>query len=70
MNPANRVPIQDPFGRAYFAVTVSPDDWQSVLAKFEGAGVPVSRHIDLVDHDCFYVTDPDGNLIELMSWRN
>jgi catechol-2,3-dioxygenase len=29
----------------------------------------VSKPIDWGDHDCFYLTDPDGNLIELMSWR-
>ena len=67
--PAEPGAVSDPLGRAHFAVTVSPGDWQSALSKFEEAGVPVSKPIDWGDHDCFYVTDPDGNLIELMSWR-
>jgi catechol 2,3-dioxygenase-like lactoylglutathione lyase family enzyme len=59
----------DPLGRAHFAVNVSASDWQAARAELEAAGVPLSRPIDWGDHDCFYLTDPDGNLIELMSWR-
>ena len=60
----------DPLGRAHFAVTVSAGDWRAAREGFEADGVPVSRPIDWGDHDCFYVTDPDGNLIELMSRRD
>ena len=62
--------IASPLGRAHFAVNVSAKDWQAARAEFESAGVPMSAPIDWGDHDCFYITDPDGNLIELMSWRS
>ena len=58
-----------PLGRAHFAVNVSAEDWRSARAEYGAAGIPMSEPIDWGDHDCFYVTDPDGNLIELMSWR-
>ena len=61
--------ITSPLGRAHFAVNVSAEDWRAARAEFESAGVPMSAPIDWGDHDCFYITDPDGNLIELMSWR-
>ena len=71
--PDLRTPVEpgapaDPLGRVHFAVTVSAEDWEAALANFRATGVPVSRPIDWGDHDCFYITDPDGNLIELMSW--
>jgi catechol 2,3-dioxygenase-like lactoylglutathione lyase family enzyme len=59
----------DPLGRVHFAVNVSARDWQAAHAECKVAGVPVSEPINWGDHDCFYITDPDGNLIELMSWR-
>ena len=73
--PGLQTPVEpgapaDPLGRAHFAVNVSAEDWKAARAEFEAAGVPVSRPIDWGDHDCFYLTDPDGNLIELMSWRD
>jgi len=59
----------DPLGRVHFAVNVSASDWQAARAEYKAAHVPVSEPINWGDHDCFYITDPDGNLIELMSWR-
>jgi len=72
--PDLRTPVEpgapaDPLGRAHFAVNVSAEDWRAAREEFEAAGLPVSKPIDWGDHDCFYLTDPDGNLIELMSWR-
>lgn len=72
--PDLRTPVEpgapaDPPGRAHFAVNVSAEDWRAAREEFEAAGLPVSKPIDWGDHDCFYLTDPDGNLIELMSWR-
>lgn len=57
----------DPFGRAHFAVNISDEDWKTAAKEFEQAGIPMSRLINWGDHHCFYITDPDGNLIELMS---
>lgn len=61
--------IENPLGRAHFAVNVSTADWHAAREGFAAAGVPLSQPVDWGDHDCFYLTDPDGNLIELMSWR-
>ena len=60
----------DPFGRAHFAVEISAEDWKTALQEFNDLGTPTSRPIDWGDHDCFYITDPDGNLIELMSRKD
>jgi catechol 2,3-dioxygenase-like lactoylglutathione lyase family enzyme len=59
-----------PLGRVHFAVNVSTEDWQQALEEFQKVGIPMSKTIDWGDHDCFYITDPDGNLIEIMCWRN
>ena len=61
--------VSSPAGRAHFAVNVSDDDWHAARAEMAAAGVPMSAAIDWGDHDCFYISDPDGNLIELMTWR-
>ena len=61
--------IENPLGRAHFAVNVSASDWNAAREALTVAGVPLSQPVDWGDHDCFYLTDPDGNLIELMSWR-
>ncbi len=61
--------IESPLGRAHFAVNVSAADWSAAREELQVAGVPLSQPVDWGDHDCFYLTDPDGNLIELMSWR-
>ena len=57
----------DPYGRVHFAVNISTEDWKSAYKEFKQAGIPMSPLINWGDHDCFYITDPDGNLIELMS---
>ena len=57
----------NPLGRVHFAVNISTEDWKTAHKELEEAGIPVSRPINWGDHDCFYITDPDGNLIELMS---
>jgi catechol 2,3-dioxygenase-like lactoylglutathione lyase family enzyme len=61
--------VKSPLGRAHFAVNVSTADWHAAREDLAAAGVPISKPVDWGNHDCFYLTDPDGNLIELMSWR-
>jgi catechol 2,3-dioxygenase-like lactoylglutathione lyase family enzyme len=72
--PDLRTPVEpdatdSPLGRAHFAVNVSTADWNEARKELAAAGVPTSKPIDWGDHDCFYLSDPDGNMIELMSWR-
>ena len=61
--------VANPLGRAHFAVNISGEDWKTALKEFSELGIPMSHPIDWGDHNCFYITDPDGNLIELMSWK-
>jgi catechol 2,3-dioxygenase-like lactoylglutathione lyase family enzyme len=56
----------NPFGRIHFAVNVSVEDWEKARLEFKEVGIPMSHTIDWGDHNCFYITDPDGNMIELM----
>ena len=58
---------ENPFGKVHFAINVSIEDWEKARLEFEDVGIPMSHMIDWGDHNCFYITDPDGNLIELMS---
>ena len=58
---------ENPFGRAHFGVNVSIEDWEKARFEFKEVGIPMSHTIDWGNHNCFYITDPDGNLIELMS---
>ena len=59
----------NPLGRVHFAVNVSAEDLRAAREEYQAEGIPMSEPINWGDHDCFYITDPDGNLIELMSWR-
>lgn len=62
--------VSAPLGRAHFAVNVSQEDWHAARQEFEDQKIPMSEPINWGDHHCFYITDPDGNLIELMCWQN
>src|SRR5229473_6118954 len=53
--------VESPLGRAHFAVNVSMEDWYAARKQLAAAGVPISQPVDWGDHDCFYLTDPDGN---------
>lgn len=72
VKPDLKTPVEpdatsSPLGRVHFAVDVSKEDWQGALQELQTAGIPKSENIDWGDHNCFYITDPDGNLIEIMS---
>lgn len=58
---------ENPLGRVHFAVNVSQEDWNTAREEYKGAGIPMSEPIQWGDHKCFYLTDPDGNLIELIT---
>jgi catechol 2,3-dioxygenase-like lactoylglutathione lyase family enzyme len=58
---------ENPLGRVHFAVNVSQEDWKAAREEYKTAKIPMSKPIDWGDHNCFYITDPDGNLIELIS---
>ena len=64
-----RLRIAHPLGRGHHAFRVSRDDFATARARLDEAGVESASPIDWGDHDCVYFLDPDGNLLELVSYR-
>jgi catechol 2,3-dioxygenase-like lactoylglutathione lyase family enzyme len=61
--------ISHPLGRGHHAFRVSRADFAAARERLAEAGVESARPIDWGDHDCVYFLDPDGNLLELVSYR-
>jgi len=61
--------IAHPLGRGHHAFRVSRSDFESAHERLTQAGVESARPIDWGDHDCMYFLDPDGNLLEIVSYR-
>jgi catechol 2,3-dioxygenase-like lactoylglutathione lyase family enzyme len=64
-----RARIAHPLGRGHHAFRVSRDDFAAARERLGDAGVESASPIDWGDHDCIYFLDPDGNLLELVSYR-
>jgi catechol 2,3-dioxygenase-like lactoylglutathione lyase family enzyme len=70
MPPAERqARISHPLGKGHHAFRVSRADFATARERLAQAGVESARPIDWGDHDCVYFLDPDGNLLELVSYR-
>ena len=61
--------IAHPLGRGHHAFRVSRADFAGAKARLAEAGVESAQPIDWGDHDCLYFLDPDGNLLEIVSYR-
>ncbi len=61
--------ISHPLGRGHHAFRVSRDDFDVARERLKSAGVESAAPIDWGDHDCIYFLDPDGNLLEMVSYR-
>ncbi len=61
--------ISHPLGRGHHAFKVSRDDFNGARERLKSAGVESHDPIDWGDHDCIYFLDPDGNLLEMVSYR-
>ena len=61
--------ISHPLGKGHHAFTVSRVDFEAARGNFAKAGVESAAPIDWGDHDCLYFLDPDGNLLEIVSYR-
>ena len=71
MTPAERqARISHPLGRGHHAFRVSPADFAAAKERLAEAGVERAPPIDWGDHDCMYFLDPDGNLLEVVSYRH
>jgi catechol 2,3-dioxygenase-like lactoylglutathione lyase family enzyme len=64
-----RARIARPLGHGHHAFRVSRTDFATARARLAEAGVESASPIDWGDHDCVYFLDPDGNLLELVSYR-
>ncbi|HKV56051.1 MAG TPA: VOC family protein [Candidatus Binataceae bacterium] len=70
LTPAERnAKIAHPLGKGHHAFRVSRNDFAGAAARLAAAGVESARPIDWGDHDCMYFLDPDGNLLEIVSYR-
>lgn len=61
--------IENPLGKGHHAFKINRRDWQTAHERFAAHGVPTYGPIDWGDHDCLYFLDPDGNLLEIVSYR-
>jgi catechol 2,3-dioxygenase-like lactoylglutathione lyase family enzyme len=66
---ARRARISNPLGKGHHAFKVSCADFLAARDELERAGVETAEPIDWGDHDCLYFLDPDGNLLEIVSYR-
>jgi catechol 2,3-dioxygenase-like lactoylglutathione lyase family enzyme len=67
--PERAARIAHPLGQAHHAFRVSPQDFARARDELAAAGLDCARPIDWGDHDCLYFLDPDGNLLEIISYR-
>ena len=61
--------IAHPLGRGHHAFKVKARDFAVARERLAAAGVESAAPIDWGDHDCIYFLDPDGNLLEMVSYR-
>ncbi|MGO9452382.1 MAG: VOC family protein [Candidatus Binataceae bacterium] len=61
--------IRSPLGKGHHAFRVSRADFASARERLGAAGVETASPIDWGDHDCLYFLDPDGNLLEIVAYR-
>jgi catechol 2,3-dioxygenase-like lactoylglutathione lyase family enzyme len=61
--------IAHPLGQGHHAFRVSREDFAGARERLTAAGTECGTKIDWGDHDCLYFLDPDGNLLEIVSYR-
>jgi catechol 2,3-dioxygenase-like lactoylglutathione lyase family enzyme len=61
--------ISSPLGKGHHAFRVSNGDFALAHERLTAAGVETARPIDWGDHDCLYFLDVDGNLLEVVTYR-
>ena len=66
---ARQAIIAHPLGRGHHAFKVNATDFGGARERLAAAGVESAAPIDWGDHDCIYFLDPDGNLLEMVSYR-
>ncbi len=66
---ARQAIIGHPLGRGHHAFKVAASDFAGARERLAAAGAESAAPIDWGDHDCIYFLDPDGNLLEMVSYR-
>jgi catechol 2,3-dioxygenase-like lactoylglutathione lyase family enzyme len=61
--------IAHPLGQSHHAFRVSREDFMQAREQLAAGGFESAPPIDWGDHDCIYFLDPDGNLLEIVSYR-
>lgn len=70
LTPAERAArIANPLGKGHHAFRVSNADFSRARERLTASGVEAARPIDWGDHDCLYFLDVDGNLLEVVTYR-
>jgi len=69
MRPMGGGDLASPLGKGHWAFQVGPADLRDALDSFRREGVPCHGPVDWGDHDCLYFLDPDGNLLEVVAYR-
>lgn len=67
--PGGLEQIENPLGKSHHAFEVSWEDLARAGELFAERRIPHHPPIDWGDHNCFYFLDPDGNLLELVGYR-
>jgi catechol 2,3-dioxygenase-like lactoylglutathione lyase family enzyme len=62
--------IENPLGKSHHAFEVPWAELERARQIFTERGIPYHAPIDWGDHECLYFLDPDGNLLELVGYRN
>ena len=71
LSPAERAArIRSPLGKGHHAFRVSAADFSEARERLNAAGVETASPIDWGDHDCLYFLDLDGNLLEVVTYRD
>ena len=70
MHPMGGGDVRDPFGKGHWAFEVTPKELREGLERFSRDGIPHRGPVDWGDHDCLYFLDPDGNLLEIVAYRD
>lgn len=69
MQPMGGGDIQNPYGKGHWAFEVAVGDLLDACETFSNSGIPYHGPVDWGDHDCLYFQDPDGNLLEIVAYR-
>jgi catechol 2,3-dioxygenase-like lactoylglutathione lyase family enzyme len=66
--PGSLEQVEQPLGKSHHCFEVAPEEYAHAEALFTERGIPYHAPIDWGDHECLYFLDPDGNLLEVVSY--